>query len=775
MATIDGHIWILGLALALGMAWISEGRAQPLEVEEERTLSPYFLVQGDDPELDQLPLESTAVKAQIAGVIAAVQVVQVYKNEGSRALEAIYIFPASTRAAVYGLQMKIGDRTIVAQVRQREAARQEYEQAREEGRSASLLEQQRPNVFQMNVANIMPGDVVTVELHYTELLVPSEGVYEFVYPAVVGPRYSNQPAESAPENDRWIANPYLHEGEPSPYTFDVEVELNGGVPIQDLTCATHEVVVGYQNKQQAVAKLGKGPGSGGDRDFILRYRLQGQQIQSGLLLHEGEDENYFLLTVQPPARVQQQDIPPREFIFVLDISGSMNGFPLDTAKHLMRQLLEKLRPIDRFNLLFFAGGSQLLARESLAATAAHLEQALEMVDHARGGGGTELLPALRRAMDLPRDEEVARTLLVITDGFVGVEKQTFELIRQNLGQANLFAFGIGSSVNRLLIEGMARAGMGEPFVVTGAAEAAAKSAQFQRYVATPVLSRVELDFGDFEAYDVVPQQLPDVLAERPVTVFGKWRGRPQGTIRLQGRQGAKIHRAEVEVAAADSAANGALRYLWARHSIAELSDYVRIGGGEEKERITQLGLRYNLLTDYTSFGGVDRQVRRDGSEVLATVRQPLPLPAGVGDQAVGGSRMMARMAPMQKGVFGAVNLMIESLPVKQSEESLQIDLEVDEEPRLESIEIEVSAGLEALQVQSVLERGLRSLERFLSGREIELLFEIDASGHLESFEVLSGGMADGLEVRIEETLAAIRFPQPAGGHKVRVRYEFKVG
>ena len=194
------------LAILLG----TTAYAQPNE-SDDRTLSPYFFVKSDDPQVDQLPLKSTSAAVNISGVIADVQVTQVYKNEGRRPLEAIYVFPASTKAALYGMRMRIGERVINAKISKREDARREYEQAKEQGKSASLLEQQRPNVFQMNVANIMPGDEIRVELSYTELLVPTDRIYEFFYPTVVGPRYSNQPAETAPPFERWVQNPYLHQ------------------------------------------------------------------------------------------------------------------------------------------------------------------------------------------------------------------------------------------------------------------------------------------------------------------------------------------------------------------------------------------------------------------------------------------------------------------------------------------------------------------------------------------------------------------------------------
>ena len=216
------------LSLLIGTTTYS----QPPE-SEDRTLSPYFFVKSDDPEVDSLPLKSTSAVVNISGVIADVLVTQVYKNEGKRPLEAIYVFPASTRAAVYGMKMTIGERVIMAKINKREDARRQYEQARQQGQSASLLEQQRPNVFQMNVANIMPEDEIKIELHYTELLVPTDHMYEFVYPTVVGPRYSNASAGTASPSEQWIQNPYLHQGHPPSDTFDITASLVAGFPIRE--------------------------------------------------------------------------------------------------------------------------------------------------------------------------------------------------------------------------------------------------------------------------------------------------------------------------------------------------------------------------------------------------------------------------------------------------------------------------------------------------------------------------------------------------------------
>ena len=608
--------------------------------DPDRTLAPCFFVMSSEPGVDPFPLLSTAVDVKVAGVIADVTVVQSYKNDGTRPIEAAYVFPGSTRAAVYAMKMTIDDRVIVARVQEREAARKDYERAREQGQGAALLEQQRPNVFQMNVANVMPGDRVTVEMSYTELLLPTEGVYEFVYPTVVGPRYSNRRAKHVPASEAWVEMPYLESGAAPPSAFQIQVHLAAGLPIQDVTTPSHRTQVQYDGHTAASVELDPEDATGGNRDFVLRYRLAGGRIETGLLLGQGQgdDENFFLLMVQPPRRVESADVPAREYIFVVDVSGSMGGFPLDVSKRLMRDLLLGLRPSDTFDVLLFAGGSALLSEQPLPATPDNVEDALRFIDRQKGGGGTELLPALRQALALPRAAEASRTVVVLTDGYVTVEPEAFDLIRNRLGDANLFAFGIGTSVNRLLIEGMARVGLGEPFVVLGPGDAAAAARRFRRYVESPVLTRVRLDFGGFDAFEVEPPALPDVLAQRPVLVFGKWRGEARGSLALTGWAAGGPFRTVLEVASArPSPSAAALRYLWARHRIRTLADYEALGSDPRRvKEVTTLGLKYNLLTAYTSFLAVDPTVRNTDARPVM-VQQPQPMPAGVSNLAVGGT------------------------------------------------------------------------------------------------------------------------------------------
>lgn len=629
---------ILGLMLLVlrpGAA-ASPAPDQIQEGDPDKTLSPYFFVENGDPEVDRLPLKETKADVRIAGVIADVVVTQVYRNEGTRSISARYVFPASTRAAVHGMMMQVGNHRIRAKIRERERAQREFAAAKEAGKSAALLEQQRPNVFTMNVANVLPQDEIRVELHYSELLVPTDGTYEFVYPTVVGPRYSSTPEKSAAESDRWVKSPYLREGEAPTYKFAIETRVAAGMPIEELLCPSHKTHVDWEGATSARIALDPGDEAGGNRDYILRYRLQGKQVETGLLLYPGKDEKFFLLMVQPPLRVAPRQIPPREYIFVLDVSGSMSGFPLDTAKVLMRELVGGLRPSDRFNVILFSGGSRLLAPQSLPATPANVNQAIAEIEREQGGGGTELGEALTRALELPGNEGVSRTTIVVTDGYISAEADVFERIRTQLNRSNLFAFGIGSSVNRHLIEGMAHAGQGEPFVAIDADEAKAVAKSFQEYVRSPVLTDIKVDLQGFQAYDVEPLSIPDLFADRPLIVFGKWRGEASGTVRVTGLGGEGRYDKVFDLTAAESSVdNQALRFLWARARVARLSDFGADQDEETRSAITKLGLTYELLTAYTSFIAVHEQVRTtDGS---TTVDQPLPLPQGVADSAVGAS------------------------------------------------------------------------------------------------------------------------------------------
>ncbi|MEL6558444.1 MAG: VIT and VWA domain-containing protein [Bacteroidota bacterium] len=625
---------IIGLLLILTSISLLTVSAKAQTQEEDQTQSPYFVVLSKNNGTESLPLKSTKASVNITGVIADVTITQSYKNEGKSPIEAIYTFPASSNAAIYAMEMTIGSRKITAKIEEKNKARQQYETAKSEGKRTSLLEQQRPNVFQMNVANIMPSDQIDVVLKYTEMIVPEEGTYEFVYPTVVGPRYS----EKSSQNDGFVNTPYTRNGTEAPYNFDIQLHLSTGVPIQSLTSNTHQITVNYPQPNEASVKLEPSETNGGNRDFILSYQLAGDQIESGLMLYEHEDENFFMLMVQPPKRVVKEEIPPREYIFIVDVSGSMRGFPIDISKKLMRNLVVNLRPTDKFNVMVFAGTSGWMAEQSVSAIPENISRAVKFIEEQRGSGSTNLLSAMEKALTFPRCEEgLSRSFIVVTDGYISVEKEVFEMIRTKSDQANMFAFGIGSSINRHLIEGMAHVGMSEPLMILSPEGADEKAEKFRKYINYPVLTNMQKVFKGFDAYDVEPVSIPDLLAERPLIIHGKYCGDAEGSITIKGQAGGKKYIKTFNVCdASPSDKHAALRYLWARRKIQMLDDYgLLVDGSQNKNEVTQLGLKYNLMTAYTSFIAIEEDLIANDGQKAKTVKQPLPLPENVSDAAVG--------------------------------------------------------------------------------------------------------------------------------------------
>lgn len=597
---------LVGLALLLAHSTCAQSPA------DDRCEAPHFVVRdstGAPIAGIDLPLISTSAEVTIAGTIANVTVHQIYRNNHDGTLQAEYVFPASTRAAVHGMTMRIGDRVIEAKVKEREEAKKEFDAAQKAGKKASLLEQHRPNVFQMSVANITSGTTIDVELRYTEHIIPEEGTYEFVYPVVVGQRYDGGPNTT---NEAWTSNPHtLTHQQDFPAArprFTFHATIAGPLPLKDVLVPTYPCDITFPSAQEAdiTARTADGKHDN-NNDLVVRYRLSDNAISSGLMIGSSHEENFFLLMAEPPARVAGTQILPREYIFILDVSGSMKGYPLDVAKRLMERLFRDLRPQDKFNVLLFSGGSALYKAASAPATEDELEDAYDFIDRENGGGGTELLPAMETALRIPRTEGMSRSFVIVTDGFVAVEQEAFALVREHAGDANVFPFGIGTNVNHFLIEGLARAGQGQPFVVLGESEVEAVAERFATYIEAPVLTDISVEYEGFDVDAVAPMQVADLFAQRPITLYGKFNGKPAGTIVIRGTTPSGAYENRIDVASAFCPKDpAALRYLWARNTIAEISDDQQAEDDSGlKDRIIELGIRYNLLTRFTSFIAVE--------------------------------------------------------------------------------------------------------------------------------------------------------------------------
>ncbi|MBK9687557.1 MAG: VWA domain-containing protein [Saprospiraceae bacterium] len=483
----------------------------------------------------------------------------------------------------------------------------------------------------MNVANIMPNEIIEVEVKYTEYILPNDGVYSFIFPTTVGPRYNANGAKFA-------SMPYLRPGNQGTASFDLSVDLFSSVPVSQLSCPSHKTRVLKINDSQYSVSLSTDEINRANKDFTLDYVLKGSTISSGIQLYNHGDEQFFMAMIQPPKRVMLDEIPAREYIFVVDVSGSMNGFPLEVSKNLLKNLIARLRSSDYFNVVLFAGGSASMSPFSLPATSENVDRALALINEQNGGGSTDLLSALNKCMALPRPtSNLSRSVVLVTDGYITVEKEAIAIIKEHLNECNVFTFGIGSSVNHYLINSLAQVGGGEPFVVTNEEKADSIANQFRKYIQTPVLSNVSVKFNGMQVYDLIYEKIPDVMGERPIIISGKYTGKPVGNMTISGQTGNGVFEKTVYVAPhLISSDFSALRYLWAREKI-KLSDDFSDGnhGPEHISKITNLGLKYNLLTAYTSFVAIDqKEIVNPGGESDLT-HQPNLLPDGVSELAIG--------------------------------------------------------------------------------------------------------------------------------------------
>ncbi len=605
------------------------------------------------------PLKHTEVKAKISGPLARVTVTQEFENPFQEKIEAVYTFPLPADSAVDDMTMLVGDRTIRGLIKPRDEARKIYEEARRNGRIAGLLDQERPNIFTQAVANIMPGAKVKIEISYVETMPYEGGSYEFHFPMVVAPRYL---PTRVPDASR-ISPPVTPEGTRAGHDISVEVSVDAGVPIEALASKTHDVAVERPSPERAVVRL-RDKAAIPNKDFILRYAAAGRRVEDAVLTHRAGKGGFFTLLLQPPDRVAPAEATPKELVFVLDTSGSMSGFPIEKAKETMQLALDGLNPRDTFNLITFSGDTHILFPKPVPATAENLRSAREFLQSRYGGGGTEMMKAIRAALEPSGAPDHVRVVCFMTDGEVGND---FEILGevQRHPEARVFAFGIGSSVNRFLLDGMARYGRGEVEYVGLKDDGSAAARRFHERVQSPLLTDVSIDWGGLPVTDVYPARIPDLFAAKPVVISGRYSSAASGVIRLRGKMAGREFTREIRVGLpASQPENAVLATLWARRKVGDLmsQDFrgMQSGSmrGDLKEQITKLGLEFRLVTQFTSFVAVEEKTVTEGGQPRR-VEVPVEMPEGMSYEGVFGSdsnsiRAMAAPIGYRRMAMGGV-------------------------------------------------------------------------------------------------------------------------
>jgi Ca-activated chloride channel homolog len=621
------------------------------------------------------PLKHTDVKAEISGFLSRVTVTQQFSNPFEEKIEAVYAFPLPQNAAVDRMTMTVGDRVIRGKIKRREEARAIYESAKAGGHVASLLDQERPNIFTQSVANIMPGESVEVTISYVEVLEYDDGAYEFVFPMVVGPRYipgtptGRSGGGWAPNTDRVpdaskITPPVAAPGTRAGHDLSLQVDLDAGVPVVNLESTLHDVDVRQKNARSASIAL-KSKATIPNKDFVLRYEVAGGKIEDAILTHKQGGDGFFTLILQPPDKVAPSDVMPKEIVFVLDTSGSMSGFPIETAKRTIKLALDGLNPEDTFNLITFSGDTHILFPEPVPATAANVALSQRFLESRSGGGGTEMMKAIRAALDPSDASDHVRIVCFVTDGYVGNDLAIIGEVQKH-PNARVFSMGIGNSVNRFLLEKMAEEGRGEVDYVTLQDNGDVAARRFHERVRNPLLTDVTIEWGGLPVTDIFPARIPDVFSAKPVIVSGRYTGSGGVTVKLRGNSaGRPVERDIVVTLPVSEARHDSLSKLWARMKIDDLmrEDYQGVQNGNAKsevqEGITRLGLDYALMTQFTSFVAVEEVTVTDGGQPRR-IDVPVEMPEGVSHEGVFGEEQ-------ERKTFAKTRVASESVSVTTGE------------------------------------------------------------------------------------------------------------
>ena len=616
-----------------------------------------------------LPVLKTDLNVDIEGDLAGVTVVQTFINPTQEPLHATYLFPMNKDAAVHGMQMEISDEIVEAKIKKIEKAKKIFKKAKKEGKTASLLTQHRPNMFTQKIANLIPGLPIKITLKYAQTINKVDNEYQLVVPLIVGPRYQPLGSGKAPlvvdqniavgvkkvRSDSTYGQWEIESLPKYPSVFgpnaqfqvdrervSLKVNIKAGIPITNVYSHTHELDISGTEKDK-VATLSDGR-TIDNRDFVLNYRLTGKSTQASILTHRKEKDGYFSLLIEPPTVPQNKDITAREMIFVLDTSGSMSGEPMNASKVFMRHALKTLRPDDYFRIINFGSRSHEFTNSPIRATQNNLYRGQNHIDSLNANGGTEIAPAIVKAFSSPLISRTLRIVIFLTDGYVSNESAVMQLINEKIKDARIYAFGVGTSVNRYLLSEMGRIGHGFARYIDPTEDSEEVAIKFARMLGSPVLTDISIDWNKLNVSEVTPEIIPDLFSGDSIRIQGKYEGSGLQTIRVngkvQGREASLPLQVNLPQENFYDASTSAIPLVWAR---SKISDYMRQLNAksnvsnkfsdELKFKVTTLGLDHSLATKWTSFVAVSRRVVNPQPEITPEAQVPLPMVKGVNTKA----------------------------------------------------------------------------------------------------------------------------------------------
>ncbi len=615
---------------------------------------------------DQLILRKTEAAVEISGVVARVRLRQVFENPYDDRLETIYVFPMPENAAVDGYAFRIGEKVIKGVVKKKAAARKEYEQARQEGRKAGLLEQERPDIFTQSLVNIPPRATVVANIAYVHPLKIDGAHYLFSFPMVVAPRYIPGQAmgrgnvgrgwaddtDQVPDASK-ITPQYIPPGMRPGHDIDVTVKIDAGLPLQDITGVTHELAVENTSETQATVRLKNGPVIP-NKDFVLEYKVGGQNTMLATMTHKGDQgDGFFGIVIQPKHTVERAEVSARDMVLLLDISGSMGGPPIGQLRQFAEYILGTLNPQDRFHVVAFNNETHEFSPHYLAATPENIASGRQFIRGLASSGGTEMLPAIRQVLKPASENENRHAyVIIVTDALVGNDAPILNyLSKPQYAHLRIYPVAMGAAPNDFLIQRAAEIGRGFSMRITNTDNAAEIAKRFAAKISYPIMTDLALDWGQLKVKDIMPEPLPDLYADRPLVLIGRYENAGQARVKLTGNiAGQKVvSQFDLDLPATDPA-HDSLPVLWARARIRQLTNK-EIGNisSSTKAKITELGLTHQIVTDYTSFIAVERDIPGDLSRNLRTEPVLLAIPDGMdhlfADTQAGGRSIYVQNLP----------------------------------------------------------------------------------------------------------------------------------
>lgn len=624
-----------------------------------------FCVSPSRPDAVAAALKHTAVRASIVGPAAKVDVTQTFENPFSEKIEAVYVFPLPENGAVTEFVMTIGQRRIRAVVRERAEAERIYQQAKSQGYTASLLTQERANIFTQRVANIEPGKSLDIAITYYHTVAEVDGSYQWVFPMVVAPRF-NPPGSggagvgAVTQGDRGASGQrtevqYLAPEQRNGHDIDVRVDLEAGVPVESVRCGSHVARIQHVSGSRAMVELTKNDRVP-NKDMVVEWKVSGAYAKGGLVYGPGRpggdeagwnggDESFVLMLVPPESRERLQRAP-LEMVFVVDRSGSMEGAPIAQARAAVKRGLERLRPGDSFQIIDFAQSASTLGSRPLEATPENIRRGQEFVAGIDAKGGTYMMTGLKAALAFPHDAERLRYVTFLTDGLIGNETEILNAQALNLGESRIFSFGVGSAPNRYLMDMMAKLGHGvSAYVSINDPESSGASTMdlFFDRIERPVLTDVRIDWNGASVSEVTggaSGRLPDLYTGRSVVVAGKVRGGFSRAIRVMGNAGGKTVTMEVQPTKAAADGGRSVAAIWARQKLTDLEERSLVEGWDGvryADAVKRVALENGLVSQFTALVAVDSSVRTSGTSGVS-VAVPVPVADGVRyDTTVGGT------------------------------------------------------------------------------------------------------------------------------------------